>query len=453
MLHRSASLSHRLGGVILVLIVFAFLSKGCATYSDHLRNTRTALAQGEPGQAFTELNTYIQELQEASGDDASDTSLLVLERGTIQLIRGNWKDASRDFVQVDPMFEVLDLRDKTGDSIARFLFSDDAGEYVMPAFEKGLINTLNMLSFMAQGSLSAARVEARRYTINGTFYDGENAGERALNPLGSYLAATVFELSDRPDLSLRYFAEMDPAYYGAFETFIGRVMADAKTIPPALREAIPEFNVNKTASPESEILVVIGSGRVPHKMPVRLPIGLALTIAGHHANTAEGDLLAAQGAVTWVNFSELHPSEATFEAPEVHVGGKEIPLVLLLDVESLALDSFEKKKSLMMGAAITRAVTRAVAGGVASAVLEEQSGWGVLASLLIQGTMVAMDRPDTRSWSTLPGRFWVGRAFLGKDVNSVVLRGRDALGIRRIVETRDVDLSQDVLQIVPMFTH
>jgi uncharacterized protein len=44
---------------------------------------------------------------------------------------------------------------------------------------------------------------------------------------------------------------------------------------------------------------------------------------------------------------------------------------------------------------------------------------GFLAAAAIEGTMVALDKPDTRSWSTLPEKVHIGRAVVPAGAHTV----------------------------------
>ncbi len=69
----------------------------------------------------------------------------------------------------------------------------------------------------------------------------------------------------------------------------------------------------------------------------------------------------------------------------------------------------------MMAAAITRTVTRFAAGQGARAAARaatNDSTVGMLFSAGTQAALAAADTPDTRSWSTLPGRIAVSRVVL-----------------------------------------
>jgi len=87
-------------------------------------------------------------------------------------------------------------------------------------------------------------------------------------------------------------------------------------------------------------------------------------------------------------------------------------------------------KPKIVGAAISRTIARAaVAEGVRAAGEKESSGVGTLVALLAEGLMLAMDKPDTRSWTMLPGTILISRALVspGEHRVEIVLQGGPAL--------------------------
>ena len=169
---------------------------GCATYTDHLKEAHALYRQSRHVEAEASVDALLNELREDGADpNGSNIPLLQVEKATLLMARGEYAEACSLWATADSSLEVLDLRNTTGESIARFLFSDTAGPYAMHPYEKGMLNTLNMLCFLAEGNLSSSRVEARRYAIVDTFYELEEEGHRAGNPLGDWLAGVVFFLS------------------------------------------------------------------------------------------------------------------------------------------------------------------------------------------------------------------------------------------------------------------
>ena len=181
------------------------------------------------------------------------------------------------------------------------------------------------------------------------------------------------------------------------------------------------------------VYVIVQSGMAPHKLPDRMPIGAAIVASssrGHQRLSNEerqrANRFAAKGIVKWVNYPKLRRSILRPTNVEVFVDQGSIPSGVALDVETAAAAAYEDVKGSLIAAAIVRMITRAVVGGVTESVVERQSNSavGLLVGLLVEGTMTAADTPDTRSWDTLPGRFYIARARVKTGKNTVRIRTR-----------------------------
>jgi hypothetical protein len=279
-----------------------------------------------------------------------------------------------------------------------------------------MINTLNMVNYLVRGDLNGARVEARRLAVMQQFVAEHEAQGAVVGVPGSYLAGFTFEKSREPGEALRYYDEA--LKQGPNQTLIDPVRRLSK-LDGYRTERIKQLLASAPRDPidaegdrdSAELLVVVGYGRVPAKRSLRLPIGLALTMASGDLspeNAARANSLAAQGLVTWLNMPTLPKPTRVYVEPTFRLDQQDIPLDAMLAVDTEAVNAWQRNKGKMIASAITRLITRVVAGEVA----RRAAGGGVLgllASLGTQGTLTAVDTPDTRSWSTLPARIAVGR--------------------------------------------
>jgi hypothetical protein len=419
-----------------LLLIVGLLSAGlagCASHSDQTKAARSAL---DAGNAQKALDLYNKRLEVEDAKDlpknvGGDNTVLILDRAMILQQLQNYKLSSRDLEVADKQIEVLDFSRKAIDDIGKYLFSDSTGPYKAPFYEKLLINTQNMLNYLQQQDLNGARIEARRLAVMQSFIsDHEGEGASLIGP-GSYFAGFIFEKSGDSQEALRYYDEalqfsdfknLEPvvrrlAAKGSYRTKRIQAILDASAGTPHSSGGGPE-------EPATELLVVVNHGRVPAKIPKRIPIGLALTYASTFispASAAQANQLAAQGLVTWINYPALE-KEGKVAIPELIVDGKDQPIELGLSVDSEAVKAWDEARGALVASAITRMIARVVAGEVA----RKASGGGTLGALLSLGTqaaLVANDVPDTRSWATLPARIGIGRITLppGKHDVEVVL--------------------------------
>ncbi|HXK19627.1 MAG TPA: hypothetical protein VNG33_17575, partial [Polyangiaceae bacterium] len=213
MLQRPAnSLATQLSAALLTC--FIALS-GCASHSDKTKEIRSALDAGNPRAALGLLNKQLEvdsekDLPEKMG---GDNSLFLLDRAMVLQQLSIYKWSSRDLEVSDKQVELLDFSRNAGHDIGKYIFSDDTGPYKAPAYEKLMINTMNMVNYLAQGDLQGARIEARRLSVMQKFFKDHDP-ENALTAPGSYLAGFTFEKSGQYDEALRYYDEA--LQYGQF---------------------------------------------------------------------------------------------------------------------------------------------------------------------------------------------------------------------------------------------
>jgi hypothetical protein len=453
----------------------AFGAIGCASHSDKTQAFRTALDAGQPKKALAEVNDMldVDSAKELPEKTKGDNALLLLDRGMVLQALDDYKLASRDLEISDKQIEVLDFSRNAVHDIGKYLFSDDVGPYKAPAYEKLMVNTMNMVNYLARGDLQGARVEARRLAIMQKFL-GESEGEgKGLLGLGSYLAGFTYEKSGKADEALRYYDEA--LAYGDYPSLhepIRRLARASGYRSPRIRRVLGEPDasapaggaVNKTASPSApagsnwtdapapagaaapapaaeddsaEILVLIGYGRVPAKVAKRIPIGLALTYASmwmSAANAAQANRLAAQGLVTWINYPELGKPQGVYDNPTVALDGQWIRLEGALAVDLEAKRAWDDARGAVVAAAITRMVARVVAGEALRRSAKD-STVGAILSLGTQAALVAADTPDTRSWETLPARVAVSRVRVRPGQHRFVLSSRGVQRTRNVTVT------------------
>lgn len=437
---------------------------GCASHSDKTKDIRSALDAGQPGRALKLLNEQLETDSERQLPEeiSGDTPLWLLDRAMVLQQLQSYQWSSRDLEVSDKQIEMLDFSRNAAHDLGKYIFSDDAGPYKAPPYEKLMINTMNMVNYLERHQLSGAKVEARRFSILQDYLERSEYVAPSMAAPGAYLAGFVFEKAGDANLALRYYdealsygefnsllepvrrltagttprGENIPAFLAKFGAAPAGETGAAPTAPP-VTSAEPVAEAPSTVSiPDqpAELLVVISYGRVPAKIARRVPIGLALTWGALYlspaVNTMAGEL-AAQGLVTWINYPELEETKRAYVTPSAKIDGAYITLESALSVEKEARAAYEKQKGQIMAAAITRTVTRFAAGQGARAAAQaatNDSTVGMLFSLGTQAALAAADTPDTRSWSTLPGRIAVSRVVLPPGEHEIEVT---AQGIKR----------------------
>jgi tetratricopeptide (TPR) repeat protein len=425
-----------------LVVVGAALFMGCAGHAAHTLEARRALDRHDAKEA---LRLYNEELDVSSGselpsDEDDDTALFLLDRSMISQQLGAYKDSSRDLETADKRIEMLDFSRSSADEIGRYLFSDDVGEYKARPFEKLLVNTMNMVNYLAQGNLSGAKIEARRFAVMQKYLrESEDEATSALLGPGSYLAGFVFEQAGEVDEAIRFYDEaLAAGDYDSLHEPVRRLAQRSGYRSPRIN-ALLQGAAAPAADEGGDLLVVVHYGRVPALQAERIPIGLALSIGAVHMSDMQNQAarrLAGQGLVTWVNFPSLERSPA-YAPASVQIDGAAQQADVVTRVDDLMRAAYEATKGQVIASAIVRLVTRGAVGagiGKGAAEASNSGAVGMLAALVTQAAMAGADTPDTRSWATLPARIALVRVRLpaGKHTVQITAQGRAV--------TRSVDL-------------
>lgn len=469
---------------LLILVTLGIALSGCASYTTSLRDAQAAVRSGRVESAMEVVNERLDVDEAAALPDSlrKNRVLLLLERATLLQALGEYELAARDMMIADQRLDWLDLDGAGSVDVAEYLYSGSATPYRAPAYERLLLNTLNMINFMAMRDFEDARVEARRFQIIAQFLidDGGESIAPQLLAAGNYLGGVAFEASREYDVAVRYYARawaygyrnhafrtqlVDlvrvTAWSGAGVPYVGddidEMLAEAKSRGPMSSRQYRARHV------DGQLLVVAQTGLVPYKIPERIPIGAALTwhtTYYHHyprhglstSQRAEAHRLVAAGVLKWVNFPVLsHVGLPRHRGARLSIDDSAVELALLSDVADQVERAYQSVAGALIGAAISRMIVRAVAGGAtragsrALAQSRNQPAIGVLgwlAGLAVEGAMTAADVPDTRSWTTAPGQLWIARRKLPPGQHRVAVE----VGGRR--EERAATISPDSLRVV-----
>lgn len=441
-------------------LFIALTVSGCASYSTSIREAQADLRAGRPEVAIDVVNDRldVEKRTDTPGNLQKNRVLLLLERATLLQAVGDYQLAARDMMAVDQRMEWLDLDGVKSVDLAKYLYSGSSTPYRAPAYERMLLNALNMVNFLAMGNYQGAKVEARRFQLLEEFFVDSDSNQVVLGELlslGNYLSGVAFEGSREYDLAIRYYGRAWVHGYRPDELRERIVDLARLTRWKGGGVATPENGLEdlliegtlKGAMIASEyrrrhvdgsLLVIVQTGLAPYKVPERVPIGLALTYSHRHhgqhrlspAQEARARELALAGALKWVNFPVMVDSRYSPRSVGVQVDGQRVPATRVTHVDAQVKEAWRSVSGALMGAAILRMITRAVAGGatrIGSQVAAEANdapvigvlGW--LAGLAVEGAMAAADVPDTRSWTTLPANIDFVRTKLEPGTHTVVL--------------------------------
>lgn len=426
------------GAPALLLCAVALLA-GCATYSEQLRRAHGAAADGDWRAAEKRLDDALgvdsrAELPEQWG---SQSALLTLERGVVLQAEQAWRASARDLSAAESHLEIIDLKLDTAGKIGSYIYSDSAQKYRAPPIERTSLNAVNMLNYLALGDLPGAAVEARRYQVMRDYL--ESLENHPHGRFGAYLAGFVFEHLGEPARALRYYEEtLEDGPLASLDAPVERTAARTAWRGPAVSRVLERAGGRSPGELPGEVLVVLSVGRTPVKVPKRIPIGAAIGLAG---TWITGDVrILEHTLLKVVVYPELEPVPSLVTGGTVRIDGRELSPELLTDLAREVTVEYQKIKPRIIGAALSRLIVRAAAAEGARVAARKAAGGrgdgarivGILAALGTEAALVGLDKPDTRSWTFLPGKILVTRLPVapGRHAVEVHLSGPGG-GVRR----------------------
>ncbi len=395
--------------VLVASLIFAV--GGCATYTDKMQATSRTVAAGDYAGGVSSIDKMLSVgPDELPKDWNSEETLGVLERGTLLQALEQWKNSSRDFGEADKQLDFLDLSGDAVGKIGEWVYSDSAGKYTASPTEKLSLNAFNMLNYLSLGDWSGARIESRRFTVMQNYLK-EFDPKHAYGTLGSYLSGFTMEMLGDPTSALRYYDEV--IQVRQLESLREPVTRLAQ-ISPYRGRKLKEYMAAKPAprvpsGPVTEVLVIAAIGRVPYKIPERMPIGAAVGIAGTYIT---GDpAVLGYSAFKFVNYPKLVSWPSAFNSASVVINGRKSSMEFSSNLAAEIKNEYDEIFPRIIGAAISRMIVRAAASeGMRQAGQSGgNEGWGWAAALLTEAVLTAADKPDTRSWLFLPGSVYIFR--------------------------------------------
>ena len=172
----------------------------------------------------------------------------------------------------------------------------------------------------------------------------------------------------------------------------------------------------------SEIITVLSLGRVPKKVPERMPVGAAIGIAGTLI-TGNPEVLA-RSALKVVVYPALVESGSLARGARVEIAGAAAPLDPVSSPGADIRREYERLKPRIIAAALSRMIARAIAAEGARVAGRQAGGdtgaiIGLLAALGTEAALVSLDEPDTRSWTLLAERVLISRAVVEPGTHAV----------------------------------
>jgi hypothetical protein len=360
------------------------------------------------------------------GDNAQ--LLYLLDAAMVRLQCGDSDAAQRHFRDAEALAERL-----WTESVARHALSLITSDWALPYagedYERVMIHLMSAMGYLAAGQPEKALVEFRRLDSLLALYNAryEKKNVYREDAFARYLSGIVREADGDLDgafIDYRRAARVYASDYRAYGIDLPAILTqDLLRVASAVgrtddidKLALVDEDLTASAAGDradtGKVVFVAFVGHAPHKVQNMLliptpdgPVGVAFP---RMVVSAPG---CAQGSLY------LNGGGRTFHAD----------LELVEDINRIALKNLDDR----MGRTLARAVARGAAKQAAIHGISRSGGDGddqrTIAAMLNMSNVLFVERADTRSWRTLPGRIYMTRLFVPAGDYQVVLKACDGV--------------------------
>ncbi len=407
-----------------LVLFLAVMGGACASYTDETRDVRLSFRSESYANALEKLDKTGLKTQERN------RLLYLLERASILDRLGQREESRKLLLRADTVADELFRSSLTGD-VASFLYNDSAADYQGEDYEKVAIHTLLALSFLQENDFKSATVEARRINtrlneINSFYNDHKNRYSE--DAFARYLAAMIYESRGEFDSAIiDYRAALklyETTYNEVFET----------PVPDQLVIALNDLYGKRNRGDDAKQLKqkygkIIGDKKAPAESGQVVIIHEVDTIA---YKVAQDIVLPIGRAVTRISWPTIkNRSRGLYGRSGVKLDdGKFTYGEMTQNLEAIASATLEDRRTRMMLKQGGRLILKKQMADQA------ERNFGPLGGLAANIYGAVTETADTRSWTLLPGSYYVTRLRLPAGKHSLQIQSNGRLSAVKSVEVK-----------------
>lgn len=386
---------------------------GCASYTDEMKGVQRAYLLGD-------FQKALEKFEELELEDQSRNRLLYhLEKSSLQEALGQSQKARQSLQKAASLVDEL-YRASLSGQVASFLYNDSTTDYQGEDYEKVLIHTMLALSFLKDGLLNEAQVEARAINtqlleINNFYKDNKNKYRE--DAFARFLAGLTYEAKGEWDAAIIDYRAALKIYSSDYKKHFQNPvpMALVKSLAhlakrrgrldllKSLKKDYPSLSMAGLGEPQMSSIVVIHSvGQIASK------------------ESKEFVTIWDQRPLRF-SFPTIRPKNpSTYGTQSLTIDGRTTQGELTQNLDAIASQTLEDAR--------LRSVAKTIARLIAKDQLAQKAkkSIGPLGGLMAGIYGAVTETADTRSWTLLPGAFYVSRAFVkpGELSLRITSRGR-----------------------------
>jgi hypothetical protein len=417
-------------------LVLALWLAGCASYTEETREIRRSFVAGDYKQALSKL-------EESSLKDEDNNRLLFkLERAMILDRMGDGERARALLIEADKLVDQL-YTTSVSNTAATFIVNEAASDYSGEDYEKVAIHTQMALSFIGDGKLEQARVEAKKINnklaeINQQYDEKKN--RYAEDAFALYLSGLIYEVRGELDDALIDYWRAYQLYDGDYRDFVRGGEPDG--LVRALYRLLVKRNRSDRAAKVKQAHPKIAAQAEADLKDDNWGEVVVVHEVGHIATKSTEEVVVPFGKqIVRFSFPVIRKRQITYHGETGFVdrsgGGAFYAADNVQDMDDIARLSLEDRR----GRLIAKQMTRLLAKGQ----LTEQAykNFGPIGGIAANIYSAVSETADTRSWTLLPEAYFVSRARIkpGKHTIEIKTGGR-------LQEIKTIDIKKGQIVIL-----
>ena len=353
-------------------------------------------------------------IDESDGAYGSNNRLIyLLDAAMVNMQCGNLDAAQSNFRSAEDLAERLWTESITRNALS-LVTNDTVLAYAGEDFERVMIHLMSAIGYLQANQPDDALVEARRLdTLLAVYNDKyEKKNNYKEDAFARYLSGILHEADgawDEAFIDYRRAVDVYREDYRAYGTVLpGMLMADLVRAASAAdrladiegliaADRIDSSHRSDEPPDQAKVVFITFAGYAPQKMQDMVvvptshgPIGVAFP------RMVVTPPRCSQGRLN------LYGGDQFFESD----------LVLVEDINRIAVKNLEDRKGRILTKAIARAVAKQVAIHSIARSRDNRNDQRTIEAILNLVNILLVERADTRSWQTLPGRIYMTRMFV-----------------------------------------
>ncbi len=390
----------------LTIIIAALVLSGCAGGNIFPRIDKH-LASGDCPAAMALFN------ESGNAYGRNEQLLYLLDAAMVYMQCGNFDAAQENFHSAEDLAEALWTKSISLNTLS-LVSNDTVMAYAGEDFERVMIHLMSSIGYLQAGQPDDALVEARRLdtllAIYNDKYEKENVYKE--DAFARYLSGILHEADGQWDEAFIDYRRAGEVYIKDYQRYdiglpeilmsdlvrvasvLDRIKEIESLVPGDLTERLTRSG---NRSDQGKVVFITFAGYAPRKVHDMVvlpsfygPIGVAFP------RMVVTPPRCSNGRLT------LYGEDHFFEAD----------LVLVEDINRIAVKNLDDRKGRILAKAIARAVAKQLAIHSIARSSKNHNDQLVIEVLLNLFNILLVERADTRSWRTLPGQIYMTRIYV-----------------------------------------